>query len=115
MTPFPATPRDVVPLTVQEFTFRLDLDHSPSFDEVCQRFGEDSNRAVVWLLRFRALHRLKNDDRMLACVGDALDSGDRSLFNAVFEIAATQALNSRWEFDPHVFFTAVSTLAADRR
>jgi hypothetical protein len=119
-TPFPATPRDVVPLTVQEFTFQLDLDHSPSFDEVCERFRADSNRAVVWLLRFRALQRLKNDNRMVVCAGKASDSSEtgkasdsseRLRLSAVFEIAATQALSSRWEFDSHAFFTAVSTLA----
>lgn len=115
MTPFPATPRDVVPLTVQEFTFQLDLDHSPSFDEVCERFRADSNRAVVWLLRFRALQGLKNDNRMIVCAGPASDSSGRLRLSAVFEIAATQALGSRWEFDSHAFFTAVSTLATDRR
>jgi hypothetical protein len=114
MTPFPATPRDVVPLTVQEFTFRLDLDHSPSFEEVCQRFSEDSNRAVVWLLRFRALQRLRNDNRMIVYVEKPVDSGEDLLFSSVFEIAATQALNSRWEFDSHTFFTAVATLATRR-
>ena len=58
MTPFPATPRDVAALTLQEFTFRLDLDHSPSLPDVCDRFGEDTNRAVVWLVRFRALQKI---------------------------------------------------------
>ncbi len=64
MTPFPATPRDVAALTLQEFTFRLDLDHSPSLPDVCDRFGEDTNRAVVWLVRFRALQKLKAEGRM---------------------------------------------------
>jgi hypothetical protein len=45
----------VVPLTVLEFALDLDLNAAVSLDSVCQRFLEDANRALVWLIRFRAL------------------------------------------------------------
>lgn len=54
-TPFPETPRDVVALTIEEFAFALDVRNAPSLDEVCNRFLNDTNRALVWVIRFRAL------------------------------------------------------------
>src|SRR5690349_18160353 len=52
-TPFPASPCDVVTLSVPEFTCELDLNGSGSLDVVCRRFLDDTNRAVVWFIRFR--------------------------------------------------------------
>jgi hypothetical protein len=54
-TPFSARPGDVVALTVPEFTCDLDLNAAPSIDLVCERFLDDANRALVWLIRFKAL------------------------------------------------------------
>ena len=111
MTPFPATPRDVAALTLQEFTFRLDLDHSPSLPDVCDRFGEDTNRAVVWLVRFRALQKLKAEGRMDRWIRNRSETDRQSLCGDLFEIAATQPLNERWEFDAFSFLQAVEALA----
>ena len=110
MTPFPATPRDVAALTLQEFTFRLDLDHSPSLPDVCDRFGEDTNRAVVWLVRFRALQALKAEGRMDRWIRNRSETDRQSLCGGMFAVAATQPLNERWEFDSFAFFDAVEAL-----
>ena len=93
--------------------FTPDMDRSPPLAEVCARFGDDANRAVVWLMRFRALQLLGRDARTRApqdVQASSLEpvptSGD------VFAIAASHPLNERWEFDPHVFFAAVEALTA---
>jgi hypothetical protein len=62
-TPFPTNPSDVVALTVPEFTCELDLDGAASLDEVCRRFVDDTNRALVWFIRFRALTALRTPRR----------------------------------------------------
>jgi hypothetical protein len=115
VTAFPATPRDVATLTLQEFTFRLDLEHSPSLPDVCNRFGDDTNRAVVWLVRFRALQKMKADGRMDRWVRTRSEADRQSLCGDIFEIAATQPLNERWEFDASTFFQAVEALTRAAR
>ena len=45
-TPFPIIPRDVVALSIQEFTLHPDMSHAPSLDVVCRKFADDTNRAL---------------------------------------------------------------------
>ena len=40
--------------TTTEFMFDLEMNNAPSLEEVCRRFGNDANRALV-LIRFRTL------------------------------------------------------------
>src|SRR5688572_20052848 len=54
-TAFPTKPIDVVALTTVEFSFDVDGNDGPSLAVVCARFVDDANRALVWLIRFRAL------------------------------------------------------------
>jgi hypothetical protein len=108
-TPFPTRPGDVAPLTVREFTFALHLSDAPSFDVVCARFEDDANRALVWLLRFRALNALS--DR--ADMTEWLSNHPRTS-PAVCQVAATFELNDRWEFDKEAFCSAVDMTASKR-
>ena len=114
MTPFPLKPSDVPALSVQEFTFGCDFDYSPPFADICSRFATDANRAVVWLVRFRALQALKRDGRMLSWIRSQPERRQGTLVDGVFEAAATQPLNESWEFDTYEFCTAVETLAMRR-
>jgi hypothetical protein len=91
-------------LTVTEFTGDLELNGSGSLDAVCRRFLEDTNRAVVWFIRFRALKtwceridvaqwlRLEPSHAHRAC-----------------ELAASFDLNDAWEFDADQFRSAVES------
>jgi hypothetical protein len=108
-TPFPIRPVDVVPLSSLEFTFAASLTDCPSLDDVCGHFPDDANRALVCLLRFRALKTLIDDSDMVAW----LDGGPRSTRDA-FDVAARLTLNERWEFDRVAFCSAVQALAAKR-
>lgn len=108
-TPFPVKPLDVVALTVQEFTSVLDISETPPLDVVCGRFADDANRALVWLLRFRAMSALEAQAEMAAW----LNGGSRS--RVVREVAATFVLNDRWEFDRRAFCSAVDAVAQQRR
>jgi hypothetical protein len=109
-TPFPALPVQVAALTVQEFTAALDLTEAPTLDDVCARFADDANRALVWLVRYRALTTFREN----AKVGVWLTSRACPTRD-LYEIAASLALNERWEFDPVAFCAAVDRLAARRR
>ena len=108
MTPFPATAREVVALTVAEFTCELELNASCSFDRACARFCEDANLAVVWLIRFRALTAWC--DR--ADISAWLQVHPASLRDAC-EIAASFALNDEWEFDAEPFRSAVQSVRGE--
>jgi hypothetical protein len=108
-TPFPVKPLDVVALSVQEFTSVLDLCEAPPLEMVCGRFADDANRALVWLLRYRALSALNGQAEMAAW----LNGGSRS--RDVREVAATFALNDRWEFDRRAFCSAVDAVGQQRR
>ena len=103
-TPFPARPVDVVALTVQEFTCDLDLNAEPSIGLICERFLDDANRALVWLIRFRALRAWCTRAETKAW----LISGARSSQQAC-EAAASFALNGEWEFDAEDFRSAVQS------
>jgi hypothetical protein len=107
-TPFPTRPLDVVALTIQEFTRPLDLTDSPSLNDVCGRFPDDANRALVWLVRFRALQALTD-----AGVGAWLASGAGSTRDA-YDVASRLELNELWEFDRAAFCLAVKAVAAKR-
>ena len=108
-TPFPTRPVDVVSLTVHEFTFDLELSDAPSLDTICARFVDDANRALVWLVRYRALKVLSERPGM----ADWFGSEPRTP-RAVCEVAARFALNDRWEFDPEPFCSAVTAIVSRR-
>ena len=108
-TPFPSRPCEVVTLTVPEFTCELDLNAAVSIDRVSQRFIEDTNRAVVWFIRFRALTAWC--DR--ADIAGWLRS-DPSHARHACEVAASFDLNSEWEFDAEPFRSAVESIVRDR-
>jgi len=101
LTPFPATPSDVVALTVLEFTCDLDLNGSLTLESACQRF-HDANRALVWLIRFHALAAWCER----ADVTLWLQSHPSHAQHAC-ELAASFALNNEWQFDATRFRSAV--------
>ena len=105
-TPFPATPCDVVTLSVPEFTCDLELNGSVLLDAVCRRFLEDTDRAVVWFIRFRALKTWC--ERM--DVAHWLRS-EPSHAHRARELAASFDLNDAWEFDADRFRSAVESVA----
>ena len=100
---------DVAALTAPEFTYDLEWNDSPSFDEVCRRFGNDGNRAAAWLIRFRALQAWWARDGMAqwltAAAGTPRD---------ICEVAARLELNDRREFDGEAFCAAVDQVVAQR-
>ena len=104
-TPFPARPVDVVALTVHEFTCDLDLNAEPSIGVICERFLDDANRALVWLIRFRALRAWCTRAEAKAwLISGALYS------QQACEAAASFALNGEWEFDAEDFRSAVQSM-----
>ena len=108
-TPFPARPADVVALTVQEFTCDLDLNAEPSIGLVCDRFLDDANRAVVWLIRFRALQAWCRREETQ---GWPISGAGHS--HHACEVAASFALNGEWEFDAEDFHSAVQAMISRR-
>jgi hypothetical protein len=104
-TPFPTSPSDVAALTVPEFTCELDLNGSASLDAICRRFLEDTNRAVVWFIRFRALTAWC--ERMDVALW--LRSEPSHAHHAC-ELAASFDLNDAWEFDAEQFRSAVESV-----
>ena len=108
-TPFPGRPVDVVPLTIVEFTVALDLTRSPSLDEICGRFPGDANRAIVWLIRFRALKSLTDDAEICSWL-----AGDAGSTRDACDVAASLRLTERWEFDRRLFRSAVTELIEKR-
>jgi hypothetical protein len=104
-TEFPARPCDVVALSVEEFLFDLEMTQTPSIETVCRAFGNDANRALVWLIRWRALNSLcARPD-----VADWRRAGARTS-RAICEVAAAFDLNDGWEFDHKRFCDAVDRL-----
>jgi hypothetical protein len=99
-TPFPSRPMDVVPLTPEEFA--CDFEPDPSLDAICLRFAEDTNRALVWLIRFKALRAWCAREDMPAWMRE----GSRTPRD-VCEVAAAFELNDHWEFEPEPFRFAV--------
>jgi hypothetical protein len=112
VTSFPATSDDVVTLSIQEFTFDLDDfdgNGAPSMDRVCRTFLDDTNRAIVWWIRFTALKTWCSRTEVLA----RSTSGTWTLRDAC-EVAASFPLNHDWEFDPAPFDSAIDA-ATERR
>ena len=108
-TAFPTKPADVVALTSREFSFDVDRSDAPTLDVVCALFVDDVNRALVYLIRFRAL----KEWRARADVTDWLNAGSRTSSD-VCEVAARFALNDQWQFDPDGFCTAVDAVVSGR-
>jgi hypothetical protein len=104
-TPFPARPCDVVALTVPEFACSLDLDSTASLDVGCRRFLDDSNRALVWFIRFRALMAWCEHADMAAWL-----TSRPSLARHACEVAASFKLNEQWQFDAEAFRSAVESI-----
>ena len=105
-TPFPANPSEVVALTVPEFTCDLDLSGSVSLDAVCRRFVDDTNRALVWFIRFRALSAWCQRTDV-----DVWLQSQPSHTEHACQLAASFALNDDWEFDAERFRSAVDSVA----
>ena len=105
MTPFPSRASEVVALTVAEFTCELELNASGAFECVCRRFLDDANRAVVWLIRFRALTSWCETVEMAAWL-----QRDPAYSQHACEVAASFALNDHWEFDAEPFRSAVESV-----
>jgi hypothetical protein len=93
-------------LTVPEFTCQLDLNAAAPFDGICQRFLDDANRAVVWLIRFHALTDWCGREDMAAWL-----LLEPSHARHACEVAASFELGSDWEFDPERFRSAVEAVA----
>lgn len=109
-TPFPLNPAGVAALTVPEFTFMGGMADAPSLDAVCRRFVDDENRALVWMIRFRALQTwgARSDVTMWLERGPATDRD-------AFEMAAGFPLNEGWEFDTQPFCSAIDLLVSCRQ
>jgi hypothetical protein len=111
-TTFPTTPGDVTALTVQEFTFDLDEfdgHRAPSMERVCRRFIDDTNRALVWWIRFEALKAWWAKPELIG----GRSSESWSLRDAC-EIAASFPLNDLWQFDAMDFGRALDGMALRR-
>ena len=104
-TPFPATPSDVVALTVPEFTCDLELNATVSIDAVCGRFLDDANRALVWFMRFHALTAWCQGGNAAMWL-----KSDPAHAQRAREVAASFELNSEWEFDAESFRLAVQSV-----
>ena len=105
-TKFPARPSDVAALTVSEFASGVDVNQSLSLDAVCERFVDDTNRALVWLIRFRALTAWRERGE----IHDWLHAEPAHL-RCACEVAASFHLNDNWEFDAEPFRSAVESAA----
>ena len=105
-TPFPTNPSEVVALTVPEFTCELDLSGCASLDAVCRRFLDDTNRALVWFIRFRALTAWCERSDMSSWL-----HAEPSHAQHACRLAASFELNDQWEFDAERFRSAVEAVA----
>lgn len=109
ITAFPAKPCDVVALSVEEFLFDLEMTQAPSIESACRAFANDANRALVWLIRWRALNTL--------CARSDVVEWRRagvSTSRDMCEVAAAFDLNDGWEFDQVRFCDAVDRLVHRR-
>jgi hypothetical protein len=104
-TPFPVRPCDVVALTVPEFACALDLDAASSLDIGSRRFLNDTNRALVWFIRFRALTAWCERADITAWLASRASHARRAC-----EVAASFELNDEWQFDAEAFRSAVESI-----
>jgi hypothetical protein len=109
ITEFPARPCDVIALSVDEFLVDLEMTHAPTIESVCRAFANDTNRALVWCIRWRALNTLcaRSD------VAEWRRAGARTSRD-ICEVAAAFDLNDGWEFDHDRFCEAVDRLVHRR-
>ena len=105
ITAFPAKPRDVVALRVEEFLVDLETSHAAPIESACRAFANDANRALVWLIRWRALNTLCARSE----VTEWRRAGARTSRD-LCEVAAVFDLNDGWEFDHERFCEAVDGL-----
>lgn len=105
-TPYPLNPAQVAALTVPEFPCELDAGGTASLDAVCRRFPQDANRALVWLIRFRALTAWYE-----LAVMSAWLQAEPSHARRACELAASHELNDDWEFDAERFRSAIESVA----
>lgn len=105
-TPFPTRPSDVAALTASEFACARELQASVSIDDVCQRFVDDANRALVWLIRYRALTAWCDRTETVSWLRAEPVRADRAC-----AMAASFVLNDNWEFDAGEFRSAVQSVA----
>ena len=103
-TPFPTHPSDVVALTVPEFASGLHLHDTLTIDEVCHRFVDDANRALVWFIRFRALTAWCERTEIALWLSSEPAQEPRAC-----EVAASFELNAEWQFDADRFRSAVQS------
>lgn len=96
----------MVTLSVSEFTCELELNESVSLDAVCRRFLEDTNRAVVWFIRFRALKTWYERSDVAQWLRSEPSHTQRAC-----ELAASFDLNDAWEFDADRFRSAGESVA----
>jgi hypothetical protein len=106
-TPFPTKPSEVVALTISEFSAGLDMDGSPSIDDACSRFPRDTNRALVWVIRFRALKAWHAQPGMM----EWLDARTVTTQDAS-HVAAGFELDRHWGFDAGSFCSAIDRARA---
>jgi len=102
-TIFPTLPSEVAVLSTGEFVFDLELNNAPSLEEICKRFGNDANRALVWFIRFRALKTFTARDGIAQWMTAAR-------MPHICEVAARFGLNHQWEFDAEAFCLAVDAM-----
>jgi hypothetical protein len=95
-----------VALTVPEFTCELDWRGSVSLDAACRRFVDDTNRAFVWFIRFRALSAWCERPDVGVWLQSEPSNADRAC-----QLAASFALNNDWGFDAERFRSAVDAVA----
>ena len=95
-------------LSVEEFLFDFEK-HAPSIEIACRTFSNDVNRALVWMIRWRALNTLcaRSDVAQWRRAG-ACTNRD------MCEVAAAFDLNDGWEFDQERFCDAVDRLVGRR-
>jgi hypothetical protein len=87
----------------------LDLDAAPSIDLVGQRFLDDANRALVWLIRFIALKAWCARADMTAWLIAGAEHSQHAC-----EVAASFTLNGEWEFDAEDFRSAIESAISRR-
>jgi hypothetical protein len=105
-TAFPTRPSDVAALTASEFACAVDLHASVSIDDVCHRFVDDANRALVWLIRFQALTAWCERPDTGPWLRAAPVRAERAC-----ALAASFVLNEHWGFDASDLRSAVQSLA----
>jgi hypothetical protein len=94
----------VATLTVAERASVLELTQAVSLDAICHRFIGDANRALVWLIRFRALTAWCER----ADIADWLHA-EPGFAGHACAVAAGFELNDQWEFDTERFRVAVES------